>query len=246
MRELAVAAYESGGPGSTVAALLSSQTIDDYARAQHYFSTIADNGTDVLKDYVKAKSSTSKATLAAVNALQKAQEAKGLADERLLFATATVQQSTTFLASRQSLLTVTSDAVSSPNVDIPRMVLDAYQQAAAKVQSEGCNLAWWGLAGIGRIESDHGRVQDARLLPNGDLLPPIIGVPLTGANGTALITVAAGGYAHAEGPMQFIPSTWAKWGTGCDRGRHQGPQQHLRRQPGGRRLSLRRVDQSRD
>ena len=81
------------------------------------------------------------------------------------------------------------------------------------MQSEGCNLAWWGLAGIGRIESDHGRVQDAHLLPNGDLLPPIIGVALTGAHGTALITDSTGGYAHAEGPMQFIPSTWAKWGT---------------------------------
>jgi len=213
LKDLAVAAYESGGPGSTVAALLSSETIDDYARAQHYFSNITDNGTDVLKEYVKAKSSTSKATLAAVNLLQKAQQAKAIADEQVVVTAVAVQEAATLLASRQSLLTVTSDAVSSPNVDIPRMVLDAYQRAAANVQAKGCHLAWWGLAGIGRVESDHGRDEDAHLLPDGDLLPHIIGVPLTGADGTALIVDPTGGYAHAEGPMQFIPSTWAKWGA---------------------------------
>jgi len=213
VKDLAIAAYESGGPGSPVAALLSSETIDDYARAQHYFANITANGTDVLKDYVKATDSTSKATLTAVNVLQKAEQAKAIADEHVVLTTAAMAQAATLLASRQSLLTITSDAVSSPNVDIPRMVLDAYQRAAANVQARGCNLAWWGLAGIGRIESDHGRDEDAHLAPNGDLLPHIVGVPLTGADGTALIADASGGFAHAEGPMQFIPSTWAKWGA---------------------------------
>jgi membrane-bound lytic murein transglycosylase B len=37
-------------------------------------------------------------------------------------------------------------------------------------------------------------------------------VPLTGKNGTVLVQDTTGTIAHAEGPMQFIPSTWQKWG----------------------------------
>ncbi len=79
------------------------------------------------------------------------------------------------------------------------------------MQAKGCHLAWWGLAGIGKIESNHGRAQHADLAPNGDLVPHIVGVPLTGKNGTVLIEDTTGAFSHAEGPMQFIPSTWEKW-----------------------------------
>ena len=42
-------------------------------------------------------------------------------------------------------------------------------------------------AGVGRIESNHGRSAPAELSLRGDISPPILGVPLDGTNGTALV-----------------------------------------------------------
>jgi hypothetical protein len=92
--------------------------------------------------------------------------------------------------------------------DIPGGALADYVAAAGYCPG----LPWAVLAGIGKVESDHGRYGNTHLAPNGDLVPHIVGVPLTGKNGTSLIETANGDYAHAEGPMQFIPSTWLVWG----------------------------------
>ena len=106
--------------------------------------------------------------------------------------------------------------------DIPARALRAYANAdlvMAKVDPS-CRLPWTLLAGIGRIESDHGRFGGATLLPNGDESKPIIGVPLDGSPGVADIPAYDGGaldgdpvHEHAVGPMQFLPSTWAKWAS---------------------------------
>lgn len=66
---------------------------------------------------------------------------------------------------------------------IPAAALKDYQDAAAKVCP---GLNWTVLAGIGEVESDHGRSD----------LPGV----KSGQN-----------YAGAEGPMQFEPPTWAEW-----------------------------------
>ena len=211
LRAFAVDAYVSGGPGAPIEALLSAGNINDFARRQGYLTTVADESTDALRSYAQARSATSKATLVTVNELQRAQGNKQTADFALEAAQADFAAKTSAVHDRQNLLNLTSDAISSPGTDVPRMVLDAYQHAAAAVQAKGCHLAWWGLAAIGRIESNHGRAEEAHLAPNGDLVPHILGVPLTGKNGTALIEDQSG-FAQAEGPMQFIPSTWAKWG----------------------------------
>ena len=73
--------------------------------------------------------------------------------------------------------------------DIPGLLLDAYRAAATAMakQDPGCGLPWTALAGVGRIESNHGRSADAQLSVRGDISPPIIGVPLDGKNGTALV-----------------------------------------------------------
>ena len=105
---------------------------------------------------------------------------------------------------------------------IPNIALNAYRVAAARIDNvdPSCGLDWALLAGIGRVESDHGQVGGAVLDSNGTTTPPIIGPALDGkhwdyipapANGEQLDGDAV--YAHALGPMQFIPQTWAVYGA---------------------------------
>ena len=106
---------------------------------------------------------------------------------------------------------------------IPSVALAAYEQAASILSGRdpSCNLGWEDLAGIGRVESDNGLTWGAaaRVTTDGTLVPPIIGPALDGQDGTPAIPTTDGGvlehdpvWAHAVGPMQFLPSTWAKYG----------------------------------
>jgi membrane-bound lytic murein transglycosylase B len=104
---------------------------------------------------------------------------------------------------------------------IPTTALQAYQNAARRelTVDPTCGLSWPLLAGIGRVESDHGRFAGAVLHTDGASTPHIIGIPLDG-NGTARILDTDRGrldgdtvYDRAVGSMQFIPSTWAGYGA---------------------------------
>jgi membrane-bound lytic murein transglycosylase B len=104
--------------------------------------------------------------------------------------------------------------------NIPPIALQAYGMAELmmrKVVPE-CHLSWVTIAGLARIESNHGRYRGAQILPNGDVNPPIIGVPLDGTSGNRAIPDMEGGLQHGDptydravGPLQFISSTWLKW-----------------------------------
>ena len=101
--------------------------------------------------------------------------------------------------------------------DIPAPALAAYVAAADRCDG----LDWTILAGIGRVESDHGRIFGGQIDSTGNVEPPIIGVALDGSNNTRAVPTPVGGspwhddptWDHATGPMQFTTSTWAEWGV---------------------------------
>ncbi len=99
--------------------------------------------------------------------------------------------------------------------DIPPLLLGLYAAQATTCRG----LPWQVVAGIGKVESDHGRFGGATLSPDGSVRPAIIGIALDGTNGTAAIGDTDGGrldgdaeWDRAVGPLQFIPSAWAIFG----------------------------------
>ncbi|WP_030745553.1 lytic murein transglycosylase [Streptomyces sp. NRRL F-5135] len=101
---------------------------------------------------------------------------------------------------------------------IPATVLAAYKQAEKELAKSkpGCNLPWQLLAAIGKVES--GQARGGRVDAGGTTISPILG-PVLNGNGFANIPDTDNGefdgdstHDRAVGPMQFIPSTWDKWG----------------------------------
>jgi hypothetical protein len=116
---------------------------------------------------------------------------------------------------------------------IPAPALTAYQQAAALLgrADPGCHLDWSVLGAIGRVESNHARFGGNALDSRGIARPGIIGIPLDGRPGTALIRDSDRGrwdrdtvYDRAVGPMQFIPGTWRSVGADGDGDGQRDPQ----------------------
>lgn len=95
-----------------------------------------------------------------------------------------------------------------PIADIPADLVGVYVAAAGSCPG----LPWSVLAAIGHVESRHAQ---GRADPTtGDVDPPILGPALDGRPGFARIPDPASpdGWARAQGPMQFLPSTWRAWG----------------------------------
>ena len=88
---------------------------------------------------------------------------------------------------------------------------DAYKHAELSVRLElpSCGLRWELLAAIGKTESNHGM---GRLDSHGTTTPPILGIPIGADTDQGLIDTDPA-VDHAIGPMQFIPSTWRRWGA---------------------------------
>ena len=121
--------------------------------------------------------------------------------------------------------TVSSWAHGLTRLGISQVALQAYgyAQVVTAQTTPACHLSWTTLAGIGKIESNHGTHGDSQLQADGKAVPPIYGPALDGSDHNKLITDTDQGrldndatYDRAVGPMQFLPDTWAKWGTDAD------------------------------
>lgn len=104
---------------------------------------------------------------------------------------------------------------------IPERALRAYAgvEVAFLRDLPECRLDWATLAGIGYVESRHGRLQGGRIDEAGQQTPAIFGIPLDGER-TAEVPDTDGGaldgdaeWDRAVGPMQFIPPTWERFGA---------------------------------
>ncbi len=105
---------------------------------------------------------------------------------------------------------------------IPKPAYAAYVAAATTLgrTEPGCHLSWQLLAGIGRVESDHGRLgAGGGVTATGTVVPAILGPRLDGSAGYAAIPDSDAGrldgdpeFDRAVGPMQFLPGTWTTYG----------------------------------
>ncbi|MEU6542756.1 lytic transglycosylase domain-containing protein [Streptomyces sp. NPDC046859] len=102
---------------------------------------------------------------------------------------------------------------------LPASVFAAYRRAEEELARSAprCRLRWQLLAAIGQVESGHAR--GGRVTRDGTTVTPVLGPRLAGG-AYAVVRDTDGGaydgdtvYDRAVGPMQFIPSTWARWGA---------------------------------
>lgn len=126
---------------------------------------------------------------------------------------------------REATVAPSAPPAAANPTDIPVAALAAYQQAAIRESTvaPGCHLSWQLLAGIGSVESNNAAAGGSGNQNwDGVANPPIYGPVLDGHIGRAVPDTDHGKldgdtkWDRAVGPMQFLPSTWARVGIDAD------------------------------
>jgi membrane-bound lytic murein transglycosylase B len=124
-------------------------------------------------------------------------------------------------------------AAAAARTGIPVRAVRAYSGASLALAAEQphCHLGWTTLAALGAIESGHGTHGGSRIGADGVARPPIFGPRLDGGAFGAVADTDDGRldgdptWDRAVGPLQFIPSTWARWGADGNGDGRADPQQ---------------------
>lgn len=110
-----------------------------------------------------------------------------------------------------------TDTAAATGIPIQALVAYAGAVIGAVESFPECTIGWNTVAGIGKVESDHGRHDGAVIQPDGHVEPLIFGVPLTGGDVENIPDTDGGefdgtaAFDRAIGPMQIIPQTWRSW-----------------------------------
>lgn len=92
-------------------------------------------------------------------------------------------------------------------LDIPQRAMHGYALATATLAEEqpGCALSWVTLAAIGKVTTDHGRVNGSAIGEDGALGEPIGTIALKDFSGQTISVP------DATGPMQLPPALWQRF-----------------------------------
>jgi membrane-bound lytic murein transglycosylase B len=218
LAQLAVASYVRGGPPAQTARLFDVSVVTDELYEQTLARNVADDQlrrrTSVRDEIVRLQQELDDRTARLGELAGRAVEAAGLVET----STRRADDLTRRVPALEAALRDARMAAFVIDTDLPLVALDAYVRAAARLASEKpqCRMQWTMIAALGRIESRHGHINGATLQADGRPTVRIIGIGLTGDNGTALVPDSDDGRLdgdtaldRAVGPMQFIPTTWA-------------------------------------
>ena len=213
-RRLSALVYSKGGTAWQAQALLQTEDAMDVQRVNHLGQDFAAALREaILRAHIARRRASAETARLAI-------ERVGV-DERLAQVEFVELPAATKDAEALRILASSSVAGGAvAGLGIPLATLDAYLRAESALAFERpqCGIQWWMIAGIGRVESNHGRYRGTQLIANGDTDPRIIGIALDGAPGVAAIADSDAGvwdgdvtWDRAVGPMQFIPSTWRRY-----------------------------------
>jgi membrane-bound lytic murein transglycosylase B len=143
---------------------------------------------------------------------------------------ATVQRTTTAVSPQAGV----PGALSTLSTNgIPSAALYAYHHAETLLADADpeCRLPWNLVAAIGRVESNHGRIQGNSLTAEGVTTPGIIGVALDGTKGSEKVADTDKGQFDQDtefdrpiGPFQILPSIWKTTAVDSDNDGKEDPQ----------------------